>query len=225
MSAVNTVALLQPQEVQQAQAWLAAGPWTDGARTAGPQAAAVKRNQQLATDAPHADALRALVLQALQRSPAVLSYALPRRVFAPQFNRYTPQAPAYGAHVDQAVRLLADGTALRTDLSVTVFFSDPADYEGGELQIEGHSTGIKLPAGHAVLYDATAVHEVRPVTRGQRLASFLWIESLVPQNTQRALLWQLDSALTALRQAHGDNAHTVALAGVYHNLLRQWSHT
>ena len=222
-----TFALLNPAELGQAHALLAQAPWTDGRSSAGGQAAAAKNNEQLPPDSDAARALQALVLSALERSPAFLASALPRRVFPPHVNRYGGAANHYGPHVDNAIRFTDAGVRVRTDLSCTVFLSDPADYDGGELVIhaaEGERA-IKLPAGHAVLYPGTSVHEVRPVTRGARLASFFWIESMVRSHEQRRLLLDLDNALTRLRSEAGESETTVALMGTYHNLLRMWADT
>lgn len=203
-----------------------AAPWQDGRASAGPQAAAVKRNEQLDPAWPPAQQAQARVLQALERSSAFFAAALPRRLVPPRFNRCTPAAPGYGDHVDQAVRLV-DGQRLRTDLSCTVFLTDPGDCDGGELVIR-HGLGetrVKGRAGSAVLYPATSLHRVEPVTRGVRLAAFLWVESLVPGEAERSLLHELDGALTSLRARLGESDETLRLMGVYHNLLRQWTTT
>ncbi len=222
--------LLTADELAQGRALLMApdAPWIDGRRSAGEQAVAVKANQQLAQDSDSAATLRALVLGALKRDPVLFSAALPRRIFNPLFNRYGDDANHYGAHVDGAVlHSRATGEWVRTDVSCTVFFSQPDEYDGGELLV--HDTygaqRVKLPAGDAVLYPGTSVHEVLPVTRGARLASFLWIESMVRSDEQRRLLFDMDMALLALRQRHGESAEATRLTGVYHNLLRQWAST
>ena len=202
--------------------------WIDGRTSAGPQAVEVKRNEQLAQDSAVAHELQDQVLAAVQRSPLFFSAALPRRCFNPLFNRYRPDFPAYGAHIDGAV-LHSRRTRewIRSDLSCTLFLSDPDEYDGGELTI--HDTfgpqRVKLPAGHAVLYPSSSLHEVTPVTRGARIASFFWIESMVRIDEQRRLLYDLDMALLALRQRHGETAETTALTGTYHNLLRMWAST
>jgi PKHD-type hydroxylase len=221
--------LLDADAVRQARALLARGEWIDGRRTAGAQAAQAKHNEQLRADTDAGRALQQLVLQALDASALFLSAALPRRVLPPAFNRYAARdGHHYGAHVDQAVRTHPGSREpLRTDLSCTLFFSDPADYDGGELVV-AHAFGderIKLAAGDAVLYPASSVHRVEPVTRGERLASFFWVESLVRSDGQRRLLFDLDMALLALRERHGESAETVAITGTYHNLLRQWAET
>lgn len=222
--------LLTADEVARLRAVLEAAdaPWLDGAVSAGRQATRVKRNEQLAQDSPQAAALRAIVLAALHRDPVFFSAALPRKIYNPLFNRYRPEAPTYGRHIDGAVlRSQADGQWVRTDLSCTVFLSEPHEYDGGELTI--HDTfgvqRIKLPAGDAVLYPGTSLHEVTPVTRGVRLASFLWIESMVRHDEQRRVLFDLDMNLLRLRQTLGETAETTALSGVYHNLMRMWAST
>ncbi len=217
--------LLTPQEVKTARALLADAPWGDGRDSAGPQARAVKNNQQLPHDCEAATRIRALVLAALERSPAFFTAALPKKIFTPRVNRYAGDANAYGNHIDNAIRLLPDGQRVRTDVSCTVFLSDPADYDGGELTVaDTYGTrGVKLPAGHAVLYPGTSLHQVTPVTRGERLACFFWVESLVRSDEQRRLLFELDMNLLSLRQRHGETTETTALTGTYHNLLRLWA--
>ena len=221
-----TFPLLDAGELRHAQGLLAGARWTDGRASAGAQAALAKNNEQLAPQDDAARALRQIVLQALDRAPRFLAAALPKRVFPPHFNRYGGQANAYGPHVDGAIRFLENGARVRTDLSCTVFLSAPDDYDGGELAVGGPDgvRSVKLAAGHAVLYPGTSVHEVRPVTRGQRLAGFFWIESMVRSHEQRKLLLDLDDALVELRAA-GETPATVALTGTYHNLLRMWADT
>jgi PKHD-type hydroxylase len=218
--------LLDTGELAQASAILATAPWADGRVGAGPQAAQVKNNEQLPPSCDAARAVGALVLQALDRSPQFLAAALPRKVFPPRINRYSGGANYYGKHVDGAIRFTEGGVRVRTDISCTVFLSDPDDYDGGELTVyeAGSTRQIKLPAGHAVLYSGTHVHEVMPVTRGTRLAAFFWIESMVRGDAQRRLLHEFDLALTSLRES-GESDATVALAGTYHNLLRMWADT
>lgn len=217
--------VLSPEELTQARALLDAADWIDGRATAGPQAAAVKHNQQLPARGETAQRLQRIVLGALDRQPLYFSAALPRRVLPPMFNRYGDDANHYGPHVDQAIRRLPDGGALRADLSCTLFLSDPAGYDGGELVVDDvlGSRSYKLPAGHLLLYPASSVHRVEPVTRGVRLASFFWIESMVRQPEQRRLLFDFDLQLMRLREQLGETAETIALAGTYHNLLRQWA--
>ncbi len=221
--------LLQPEEVTQARQLLGDdAPWLDGRVSAGSQARTRKRNQQLAQDSGASGQLQALVRQALQREPLFLSAALPRRIYNPLFNRYGGQTNAFGAHVDGAVmHSTGTGEWVRGDSSCTVFLRDPHDYDGGELCVQDTfgSRSIKLAAGDAVLYPGTSVHEVTPVTRGVRLASLFWIESMVRSDEQRRLLFDLDMNLLKLRAQLGETDETIALTGVYHNLLRQWAST
>ncbi|WP_127996012.1 Fe2+-dependent dioxygenase [Piscinibacter defluvii] len=219
--------LLDAAGLARARALLEAGDWVDGRETAGPQAARVKHNQQLAPRGEAARALQALVLEALGRHAGFFSAALPKRVLPPFFNRYRGDGSHYGNHVDQAVRFAPDGTRVRCDVSCTVFLSDPAEYDGGELVIETDTGArrVKLPAGAAVIYPSGSVHRVEPVTRGARLASFFWIESMVRRPEQRRLLHELDRTLIALRERDPDSPESVALTGTYHNLLRMWADT
>jgi len=222
--------LLTADELAQARGLLLArdAPWVDGARSAGGQAATRKSNRQLAQDSASAATLRELILAALRRDPVFFSAALPRKIFNPLFNRYEGAANHYGQHVDGAVmHSQTTGEWVRSDVSCTVFLAEPDDYDGGELVV--HDTygqqAVKLPAGDAVLYPGSSVHEVRPVTRGARIASFLWIESMVRGQEQRRLLFEMDMALLALRQRHGETDEAIRLTGAYHNLLRMWAST
>ena len=220
--------VLTPEALQEARRLLAEAPWQDGRATAGTQAALVKNNQQLALGSEPAKALQQLVLQALERHPMFFSAALPKRVLPPMFNRYAGASNEYGNHVDQAVRYVpGSGQRVRTDISCTLFFSDPADYDGGELAISDTygEQRVKLAAGDMVLYPGTSVHRVEPVTRGERLASFFWIESMVRSDEQRRLLYEMDMSLVRLRSEHGESEAAVQLTGTYHNLLRMWADT
>lgn len=221
--------LLTPDEVRTAQALLGDdAPWVDGRSSAGAQAVMQKNNLQLAQDSAASRQLQALVLAALQRDPLFFSATLPRKIFNPLFNRYSGAANFYGAHVDGAVlHSSASGEWVRSDISCTLFLADPDTYEGGELTIHDSygEQRVKLPAGDAVIYPGTSVHRVAPVTRGARIASFFWIESMVRHDEQRRLLFDLDMNLLKLRQQHGESPETTALTGVYHNLLRQWAST
>ena len=223
--------ILSADDLAQAKALLASAPWTDGRESAGPQARAVKNNHQLAHDSEAAQAIRHLVLNGLNRSALFFSAALPLRIFTPRVNRYAGASNHYGDHVDNAIRLknLGQGQTeyVRTDVSCTVFLNDPTHYDGGELTVSDTygSRGVKLPAGHAVLYPGTSLHQVTPVTRGERLACFFWVQSMVRSDEQRRLLYELDMNLLALRQQHGETAETTALTGTYHNLLRMWAET
>ena len=221
--------VLTPEEIREARALLGDdAPWVDGRTSAGGQAVAQKANRQLAQESAQAAKLQALVLAAVRRDPVFFSAALPRRVFNPLFNRYDPEAPRYGPHVDGAVlHSRATQEWVRTDISCTIFLADPAEYDGGELSVQDTfgSRRVKLPAGDAVLYPGTSVHEVTAVTRGARLASFFWIESMVRSDERRRLLFDLDMNLLKLRERHGETAEATALTGIYHNLLRQWAST
>jgi len=219
--------VLTAEELAQARAWLAASPWESGLATAGPQAAAVKRNRQLPETAPHLPGLRQLVLDALLRNPLFFAAALPARILPPFFNRHGV-GEEYGWHVDNAVRQSAQGERVRADVSVTVYLSDPESYEGGELCIQDRfgMHQVKLAAGSAVVYPSSSVHRVSPVTRGERLACFLFMQSLVRDAERRRNLFELDMALIDLRQRLGEaDAAVLRLTGVYHNLLRQWAET
>jgi len=199
--------------------------WVDGRATAGHQGAQVKRNLQLAEDSAVARELGAGVLAALERNPLFLSAALPSIVYPPLFNRYEG-GMTFGSHVDGAVRLLPGSAAkIRTDLSATLFLSAPGDYDGGELLIEDvyGVQPVKLPAGDLVLYPATSLHRVTPVARGTRLASFFWVQSMVRDAGQRAVLFDLDMAIVRLTRDVPGHEALVALTGSYHNLLRRWA--
>lgn len=220
--------VLTPDELRQARAVLDAADWIDGAGTAGDQAVLAKHNQQLPQAGEAARGLRALVRGALERHALFFSAALPKKILDPLFNRYRGATNHYGPHVDGAVlHARASGERVRSDLSCTLFLSAPDEYDGGELVIDdsfGHRR-VKLPAGDLLLYPATRVHEVTPVRRGCRLASFFWIESMVRSEEQRRLLFDLDMNLMRLRQAHGESDAVLGLTGTYHNLLRMWADT
>lgn len=219
--------VLTADELRRAREILAKAPWTDGRVTAGQQAATVKNNEQIPNEHEAARALRELVLRALERNVIFFSAALPRQVFTPMFNRYAGATNTYGNHVDAAIRYQA-GVRVRTDISCTLFLSEPSEYDGGELVVEDTfgEQRVKLPAGHLVLYPGTSVHRVEPVTRGARLASFFWVESMVRSLEQRRLLFEMDRHLINLRDGVGDgHPSVVGLTGLYHNLLRQWATT
>ena len=226
--------ILTPEEVQSARALLDAqdAPWVDGRSSAGGQALAHKRNEQLAQDSAQSHQLRSLVLAALQRDALFFSAALPKKIFNPLFNRYSGESNFYGDHVDGAVlRSKSPDQWVRSDISCTLFLAEPEEYDGGELRIqEAHSERlVKLPAGDMVLYPSSTVHQVAPVTRGARLASFFWIESMVRSTEQRLLLWNMDMNLLQLRSrmdaADDTDPAVVGLTGTYHNLLRMWADT
>lgn len=216
------------QEVQQARRLLAEAPWQDGRATAGTQAAQVKNNEQLAPGSGPLRELQAMVLHALEKHPVFFSAALPKRVLPPLFNRYGGERNAYGNHVDQAVRYApGSGQRIRTDISCTLFLAEPSEYEGGELVVQDTfgEQRLKLAAGDMVLYPGTSVHCVEPVTAGERLASFFWVESMVRSDEQRRLLYDMDMSLMRLRSEHGESDAVVRLTGTYHNLLRMWADT
>jgi PKHD-type hydroxylase len=222
--------VLTPDELRHAQTLLQddQAPWVDGRSSAGAQAVIQKNNWQLKQDSHASRQLQALVLQALHREALFFSAALPRKIFNPLFNRYDADASHYGPHVDGSILHSASGSEwVRSDISCTLFLTEPHEYDGGELCVQDTygSRGVKLPAGDAVLYPGTSVHEVTPVTRGARIASFFWIESMVRSDEQRRLLFDLDMNLLKLRAQLGETPETTALTGVYHNLLRQWAHT
>jgi PKHD-type hydroxylase len=217
--------VLTQAQVHHARALLDAADWVDGCVTAGPQSARVKDNQQLPEDHPAAREIGDLILAGLQRHPLFMSAALPLRVFPPLFNRYEG-GQSFGSRVDDAVRQVPGmPVRIRTDLSATVFLADPLEYDGGELMIEDtygvHQ--IKLPAGHLILYPATSLHRVSPVTRGARFVSFFWIQSMVRDDGERTLLFDLDSAIQRLSADQPSHPAAVQLTSIYHNLLRRWA--
>jgi PKHD-type hydroxylase len=224
--------VLGPDELSQVRRLLADAPWGDGNVTAGVQSAQVKNNQQLPQQGAVTQALQSLVLGALQRHHLFFSAALPKKVFPPLFNRYGGENNTFGNHVDNAIRYVTSGPnqgqRVRTDVSCTLFLTEPDSYDGGELVVEDTygSQRIKLAAGDMVLYPSTSVHRVEPVTRGERIASFFWIESMVRSDEQRRLLFEMDKHLMHLRSTVGEtDAGVIGLTGTYHNLLRLWAHT
>ena len=218
--------VLTRDEIDAVRRITAAAPWADGRITAGTQAEKAKNNLQIPIDDPAIRDAGKIVLDALGKSALFFTAALPKRIFPPQFNCYRGAANVFGNHVDNAVRTHASsGRHVRTDLSATLFLSDPETYDGGELVIEdtfGTKT-VKLPAGDLVLYPASSVHRVVPVTRGARVASFFWIESMVRGDSERRLLFDLDMSILGLRGSVGDTPEVVRLTGCYHNLLRLWA--
>ncbi|MBH2018224.1 MAG: Fe2+-dependent dioxygenase [Burkholderiales bacterium] len=232
---------LPPDELAQVRQLILQADWADGRITAGSQSSTVKKNLQLPEDLPAARQARHLVSVALARNPMFVTGALPKSVYPPLFNRYGGGADTnhFGNHIDNAVRThAATARHVRTDISCTLFLSDPASYDGGELVVQDTygEQRIKFEAGDLVMYPGTSVHRVEPVTRGERLACFFWIESMVRQDAQRRLLYEMDLAITALRQQALERAmreHTdaqdiespevVRLTGCYHNLLRMWA--
>ena len=217
--------VLMPDEVARCRKVLDEAEWVDGLITAGHQSARAKRNMQLAEEHPAAVELGEMIVAALERSPLFMSAALPLKVFPPLFNRYE-KGQAFGNHIDNAIRQIT-GTShrVRTDLSATLFLSSPEEYDGGELVVEDtygvHS--VKLSAGHLLLYPASSLHHVRPVTRGARLASFFWIQSMVRDDGERTLLFDLDTAIQGISRDAPDHPSLLQLTGVYHNLLRRWA--
>lgn len=218
--------LLDPAQVARVRAIIDAAEWVDGNVTSGPQSALAKRNEQLPEgSAAHREA-GAMILDALGKSPVFVAAALPLKVFPPLFNRYG-EGQNFGTHVDNAVRIQR-GTdfRIRSDLSMTIFLEAPDRYDGGELVIEGlfGAQAVKLPAGHAILYPSSSLHKVTPVTRGVRVASFFWIQSMVRDDGQRRILFDLDQAVQRLTaQLGGGDRSVIELTGVYHNLLRSWA--
>lgn len=221
--------VLTPEQVAHARQLLDKAEWVDGRVTAGHQSAQAKDNMQLPEGSPVARELGDMILGALGKNPLFLSAAVPLRVFPPLFNRYSG-GQAFGTHVDNAIRQVP-GTPhrIRTDISATLFFAEPEEYDGGELCVEDTYgvQRVKLPAGQMVLYPATSLHHVTPVTRGARICSFFWIQSMLRDDGQRSLLFDLDLAIQRLGRDLSENAvaqqTAVQLTGVYHNLLRQWA--
>ena len=220
--------LLASEEVARVRAIIDAGDWRDGNATSGPQSALAKRNCQLPEDSVEAREAGRIILEALGRSPLFIAAALPLKIFPPLFNRYQG-GEAFGTHVDNAVRIHRSSEfRVRTDLSATLFLEDPGAYEGGELVVEDnlgvHSA--RLPAGHLLLYPSSSLHRVEPVTRGARIASFFWIQSMVRDDSARTILFDLDQSIQSVAEekVQGD-PNVVRLTGIYHNLLRRWADT
>lgn len=222
---IEIPAVLSSQQVAQFRGLLDAASWVDGNATSGYQSAQAKYNEQLPEDGAQARELGALVVEALSRNQLFFSAAMPKQVFPPLFNRYR-EGMTFRNHVDGAIRTHAGSRLrIRTDLSATLFLTDPADYDGGELLVED-TYGVhrvKLAAGSMVLYPATSLHRVEPITRGTRVASIFWVQSMVREDARRSLLFDLDMSILRLTQAHPDDPALVSLVGVYHNLLRMWT--
>lgn len=218
--------VLDPEALARARTLMDEAEWVDGNVTSGHQSALAKRNRQLPEGSPAAEAIGAMILNGLGRSPLFMAAALPARVFPPLFNAYAG-GEEFRVHVDNAVRIRrSDDFRVRSDLSATLFLSDPDSYDGGELVVEdtygAHS--VKLPAGDLILYPASSLHRVTPVTRGERRASFFWIQSMVRDDAARATLFDLDSGIQAVAADRGQSDDAVIrLTGVYHNLLRRWA--
>ncbi|MDU9404865.1 Fe2+-dependent dioxygenase [Pseudomonas sp. zfem004] len=219
--------LFSADELRELRQQLLAQPWVDGKATAGVQSAQAKHNRQLDEDDPVARQLGGLILQRLSDNPLFMSAALPKRIYPPLFNRYGA-GEGFGYHIDNAIRgIKGVRERVRTDLSATLFLAEPDSYDGGELVIRDTfgERQVKLPAGHLVLYPGSSVHRVAPVTRGERLAAFFWIESLVREDSQRSLLLDMDVAIQRLTAQQADAGSLLELTGVYHNLLRRWGDT
>jgi PKHD-type hydroxylase len=217
--------VITAEQAAQFRARIVAARWVDGSVTAGHQSAQVKHNEQLPEESAEAREIGGQIMAALQRSPLFFSAALPRQVYPPLFNRYQG-GMNFGSHVDGAIRVHPPtGGRIRADLSATLFLTPPADYDGGELLVEDtygtHSA--KLAAGDMVLYPAASLHRVTPVTRGARVSSFFWIQSMVRDDGQRALLFDMDMAIVRLSKDHAGHPGLVSLTGCYHNLLRMWA--
>ncbi|HWM48521.1 MAG TPA: Fe2+-dependent dioxygenase [Xanthobacteraceae bacterium] len=221
---VHIPEVLTREQVARCRSVMEGAAWVDGNVTAGHQSSKVKHNLQLPEDSPEARELGQMVLSALARNSLFVSAVLPKQVFPPLFNRYDA-GMTFGAHVDNAIREHFSGVRIRTDVSATLFISSPEDYDGGELIVEDTfgSHSVKLPAGDMIVYPGTSLHNVTPVTRGARIASFFWTQSLIRDDSRRRLLFDLDVAIMRLTHDHPDHPSVVELTSIYHNLLRQWA--
>jgi PKHD-type hydroxylase len=218
-------AVLSKQQVQEFRRRLAQADWIDGRATVGAQGAQVKRNRQLPEQSPLAQELGGVITQALANHPLFFAAVLPLRILPPYFNSYAG-GEHYGMHIDGAIRMRpGTANAMRADVSSTLFLSEPDEYDGGELVVsDAYGTHeVKLDAGDLIVYPSSSVHRVEPVTRGERVSSFMWTQSMVRDDAERAMLFELDQNIQKLRAAHGDSEVTVSLAGHYHNLLRRWA--
>jgi PKHD-type hydroxylase len=216
--------VLTAEQVARCRDVMTRAAWIDGRATAGHQSVQVKKNLQLPESAPEARELGEMVMEALARSNLFMSSVLPKQVFPPLFNRYDA-GMTFGSHVDNSIRGHANGIRIRTDVSSTLFISGPEDYDGGELVVEdtyGEHTA-KLPAGDMIVYPATSLHHVTPITRGSRIASFFWTQSMIRDESKRSLLFDMDMAIIKLNRDHPEHVSAVELTSVYHNLLRQWA--
>jgi len=218
--------VITPEQLQMIRTRLenAGDSWVDGRVTAGFQGAPVKRNQQLDEMSPLAHELGDLIVGQLERNPRFISACLPSAVYPPMFNRYG-EGMTFGSHVDGSMRIVpGSGRRLRTDMSATLFLTDPAEYDGGELQIDDNygMHSVKLAAGDMIVYPASSLHRVTPITRGTRLASFFWVQSMIRDDGQRTLLFDMDNAIQTLNRTQADDAARSTLVGTYHNLLRMW---
>ena len=222
---VHVPNVLTPEQVARCREVMEKTAWIDGRVTAGHQSAQVKHNLQLPENSPEARELGTMVVEALARNNLFMSAVLPKQVFPPLFNRYDA-GMNFGAHVDNAIRGIANSSIqIRTDVSSTLFISSPEDYDGGELVVDDTygSHTVKLPAGDMIVYPATSLHHVTPITRGARIASFFWTQSMIRDESKRSLLFDMDMAIIKLSRDHPDHASVVELTSVYHNLLRQWA--
>jgi PKHD-type hydroxylase len=222
---VHIPKVLTAEQVARCRAVMEKAAWVDGRVTAGHQSAQVKNNLQLPEGSPEARDLGNMVIEALARSNLFMSAVLPKQVFPPLFNRYDA-GMTFGSHVDNSIRgIPGTGMRIRTDISSTLFISSPEDYDGGELVVEDtygtHS--VKLPAGDMIVYPATSLHNVTPITRGSRIASFFWTQSMIRDESKRSLLFDMDMAIIKLGRDHPEHPSAVELTAVYHNLLRQWA--
>ena len=223
---VHIEKVLSAEQVKLARGKLEAtgAPWVDGRVTAGFQGAPVKFNQQIDELSPLARELGDLILAQLERHPRFISACLPLAVYPPMFNRYS-EGMTFGSHVDGSIRIVpGSGRRLRTDISATLFLSEPSEYDGGELQIDDAfgMHGAKLTAGDMIVYPASSLHRVTPITRGTRIASFFWVQSMIRDESQRALLFDMDNAIQSLNRTGADEAARSTLVGNYHNLVRMW---
>ncbi|MGN6309134.1 MAG: Fe2+-dependent dioxygenase [Xanthobacteraceae bacterium] len=221
--------VLTPEQVRHCRDVMARAAWIDGRITAGHQSAQVKRNLQLPEGTPEARELGDMVLAALNRNPLFMSAVLPKKIFPPLFNRYDAEGEMnFGSHVDNAIRTVpGTGVRVRTDVSSTLFLSSPEEYDGGELVIEDTygTHAVKLPAGDMIVYPGTSLHHVTKVTRGSRVASFFWTESMIGDVTRRAMMFDLDMSIIRLNADHPEHPSVISLTSLYHNLLRQWAET
>ncbi|MBT2771393.1 Fe2+-dependent dioxygenase [Halomonas sp. ISL-60] len=217
--------ILTPEELAAVRRQLHSAEWARGI-SAGPQAKQVKKNLQMPEGSEVLRELRVLVMRALNRTPELMSAVMPFKIIPPNFNRYTVDDSHYGKHIDSTLRSLPDGSYLRTDVSATLFLSEPDEYEGGELKIIdtfGEQT-VKLPAGSLVAYPSGSLHEVTPVTKGERLGCYMFMQSLIRDTEQRRLLYEMDTSLRKLRAQYGEQStELVQLTGTYNNLVRMWS--
>lgn len=222
---IEIPALLSASEVETTVATLLDQPWVDGKVTAGQRSAMAKNNRQLSEDSPVALRIGEQILARLSDNALFISAALPKRIYPPLFNRYSG-GEAFDWHIDNAIRgIKGVRERVRTDISATLFLADPASYDGGELVIRDTfgEHAVKLPAGHLLIYPGSSLHKINPVTRGERIASFFWIESLVREDSQRQLLLDMDVAIQTLTAQDADHHALLQLSGAYHNLLRRWS--